>query len=81
LQGINTFFVLCLGKTVVFGRETGVSLGGHVILNSGEVRSNWLDLIKQVPKHDAFILRIPSVQKALSRSLQDIKVVHRLVKK
>ncbi|CAL8070728.1 unnamed protein product [Orchesella dallaii] len=65
------------GRTVVFGRDTGVSLDGHVILFSGEVRSNWLDLIKRVHLHDALILRIPNVESALSRALKDIKVVHR----
>ena len=64
-------------RTVIFGRETGVSMDGHIVLNSGEVRRNWLDSIKNVEKHDAVILRIPSVQRALSKSLKDIKVVHR----
>ncbi|ODN02384.1 T-cell activation inhibitor, mitochondrial [Orchesella cincta] len=65
------------GRTVVFGRDTGVSLDGHVILFSGEVRSNWLDLIKRVHLHDSLILRIPNVESALSGALKDIKVVHR----
>jgi hypothetical protein len=54
-------------------------LDGHVILNSGEVRANWLDLIKRANKHNVFISRIPSVEKALSRALKDISVVHRYV--
>jgi hypothetical protein len=52
-------------------------MDGHIVLNSGEVRRNWLDVIKNVQKQDAVILRLPSVQKALSKSLKDIKVVHR----
>lgn len=62
---------------MVFGRDTGVSLDGHIILYSGEVRANWLDLIKRVHLHDRLILRIPHVENALSRALKDIKVVHR----
>lgn len=46
---------------------------------AGEVRHNWLDVIRNIKKHDARILQIPSYQKALSRALKDIKVVHRLV--
>jgi len=65
------------GRTVIFGRDTGVSLDGHIILNSGEVRANWHDSIKKVSRHDKLILRIPSVEKALSRALKDINVVHR----
>jgi len=65
------------GRKLIFGRETGVSFDGNVILNSGEVRTNWFDLINNVKKYDALILRIPSVQMALSRTLRDINVVHR----
>lgn len=28
----------------MFGRDTGLSLDGIVLLNSGEVRHNWLDV-------------------------------------
>jgi len=64
-------------KTVIFGRETGVTLNGDVILNAGDVRTNWLEVIKRIGLQDAVIARIPYVQKALSTSLKDIKVVHR----
>lgn len=30
----------------MFGNDTGVSLHGQVLLNSGEVRHNWLDVSK-----------------------------------
>lgn len=33
-----------IGRTLVFGSETGVSLNGLVMFNSGEVRHNWLDV-------------------------------------
>lgn len=32
------------GRKLIFGNNTGVSLDGHVMLNSGEVRHNWLDV-------------------------------------
>ncbi|GLG96803.1 T-cell activation inhibitor, mitochondrial [Gryllus bimaculatus] len=65
------------GRTLMFGNDTGVSMDGHVMLNSGEVRHNWLDLIKNVHKHDIVLLRIPSFEKAVSRVLRDIRVVRR----
>ncbi|PNF42938.1 hypothetical protein B7P43_G11838 [Cryptotermes secundus] len=65
------------GRKLIFGNDTGVSLDGHVMLNSGEVRHNWLDLIKNVHKQDAVLYRIPAFEKAVSRVLRDIKVVRR----
>ncbi|XP_026277751.1 T-cell activation inhibitor, mitochondrial isoform X1 [Frankliniella occidentalis] len=65
------------GRTVVFGSDTGVSLNGNVLLSSGEVRHNWLDFLKHVWQQDAALLAIPAMQKAVSRVLRDIKVVHR----
>lgn len=49
---------------------------GHVILNSGEVRHNWLDLIRNLEHYDSN--RIPSLEAALSRSFCDINVTQRL---
>ncbi|XP_049950570.1 T-cell activation inhibitor, mitochondrial-like [Schistocerca serialis cubense] len=65
------------GRTLLFGNDTGVSLDGHIMLNSGEVRHNWLDLIKNLHKQDDALLRIPAFEKAVSRVLKDIKVVRR----
>lgn len=31
-------------RTLVFANDTGISLEGNVMLNSGEVRHNWLDV-------------------------------------
>ncbi|KAG8233413.1 hypothetical protein J437_LFUL013407 [Ladona fulva] len=74
----NTFPPLfVLGKSLIFGNETGVSLDGDVMLSIGEVRNNWLDLIRNVKKHDAVIARIPAVERAVSTVLMDINVVHR----
>lgn len=35
-------------RTLVFANDTGISLEGNVMLNSGEVRHNWLD-VSSVP--------------------------------
>ena len=65
------------GKTIIFGRDNGINLDGHVILSSGEVRANWLDTIKRANRHNHIILKIPKIELALSRTLKDINVVHR----
>lgn len=65
------------GRTVVFGSDTGVSWKGDVLLSSGEVRHNWLDFLKNVRQQDAALTAIPAMQKAVSRVLRDIRVVHR----
>ncbi|XP_076174528.1 T-cell activation inhibitor, mitochondrial isoform X2 [Ptiloglossa arizonensis] len=64
-------------RTLVFANDTGISLEGSVMLNSGEVRNNWLDLIKNVQKHDVVLLRLPAFEKAVSQVLLDIKVGRR----
>lgn len=33
-----------LGRTIVFAPFTGVSMEGDVLLNTGDVRHNWLDV-------------------------------------
>lgn len=35
---------MCLGRILVFAPFTGVSLDGHIMLSSAEVRHNWLDV-------------------------------------
>lgn len=65
------------GRTLVFGSHTGISFDGHVLLNSGEVRHNWLDFIKNIPKEDAVLLTLPSFERSVSRVLRDIKLVRR----
>lgn len=65
------------GRTLVFGSDTGVSWKGNILLSSGEVRNNWLDFLKNVWQQDAALSVIPAMQKAVSRVLRDIKVVHR----
>lgn len=44
------FFNWYLGRSLVFGRDTGISMDGHVLLNSGEVRHNWLDVRRDKKK-------------------------------
>lgn len=66
------------GKTVIFGSESGVSLQGHVVLNSGEVRHNWLDVIRNLLHYEIPLKRVPALEKALSRSICEIKVAQRL---
>ena len=61
-------------RTVIFGRRSGVSLSGKVILFSEEVRHNWLNTIKRVPREDNLLSVIPLVEKALSQQLRDMQV-------
>ncbi|KOC70091.1 Uncharacterized protein C3orf23 like protein [Habropoda laboriosa] len=64
-------------RTLVFANDTGISVEGNVMLNSGEVRHNWLDLIKNIQKYDVVLLRLPAFEKAVSQVLLDIKVGRR----
>ncbi|XP_067208840.1 T-cell activation inhibitor, mitochondrial isoform X3 [Linepithema humile] len=59
-------------RTLVFANDTGISLEGNVMLNSGE-------LIKNVRKHDAVLLKLPAFEKAVSQVLLDIKVGRRVL--
>ncbi len=65
------------GRSVVFGRYSGVSLEGDIVLFSGEVRSNWLNVIKRAPNAAPTLRAIPFVEKSLSQSLRGIRVVRR----
>jgi hypothetical protein len=47
-------------------------------LNSGEVRHNWLDLIRNLLRYETPLKRVPALEKALSRSICEIKVAQRL---
>lgn len=64
-------------KTLVFGHESGMSLDGQLILYTGDVRSNWINVIRNVPNFQVSLLNIPLVEKALSQNLRNIKIVHR----
>ena len=48
---------------------------GHIIIYSGEVRYNWLNTIRNIPKADAQLRRIPLVEKALSQLLRNVQII------
>ena len=64
-------------RTLVFGHESGMTLAGHIILYTGEVRTNWLKVIRNIENFEASLKNIPLVEKALSQSLRNIKISHR----
>ena len=51
---------------------------GHIVLNSGEVRHNWLEVIRNLVRYEIPLKRVPALEKALSRSMCEIKVAQRL---
>lgn len=65
------------GRTLAFGQFTGVSLDGDVFLSVIDVRSEWLDLIKNVHKQDGALRSIPIYEKTLSNILRDIHICRR----
>ncbi|KAJ8920872.1 hypothetical protein NQ315_015665 [Exocentrus adspersus] len=65
------------GRILVFSFFTGVSLDGHIMLYSGEVRYNWLDFLKNLSKYDTALTRIPAFEKSLSHVLRNIKIGRR----
>lgn len=65
------------GRIVVFASFTGVSLEGNVMLFTGDVPTNWLELIKNLPKHDIYLTKIPAYEYALSQVLLKIRVSRR----
>ena len=52
-----------------------IFLEGNIIIYTGEVRNNWLNTIRNIPKADEQLRKIPLVEKALSQMLRDIKIV------
>ncbi|XP_053693984.1 T-cell activation inhibitor, mitochondrial [Sabethes cyaneus] len=65
------------GRVVVFAQFTGVSLEGHVMLFTGDVQRNWLDLIQNIEKHDAYLRKLPAYEYALSQVLRNIRIGRR----
>ncbi|XP_076258110.1 T-cell activation inhibitor, mitochondrial isoform X1 [Rhynchophorus ferrugineus] len=65
------------GQVLVFSYFTGVSLDGHIMLFSGEVRHNWLDFIKKIKYHKKALERVPFYERSLSHVLRNIKVGRR----
>ena len=61
----------------MFGHNSGMTLDGQIILYTGEVRTNWLNVIRNIPNFENSLNNIPLVEKALSQNLRNIKIVHR----
>uniref|UniRef100_A0A182NF04 T-cell activation inhibitor, mitochondrial n=1 Tax=Anopheles dirus TaxID=7168 RepID=A0A182NF04_9DIPT len=64
-------------RTLVFAAFTGVSLEGHVMLFTGDVQRNWLELIKTIDKHDSYLGKLPAYEYALSQVLRNIRIGRR----
>uniref|UniRef100_A0A2M4AHB0 Putative t-cell activation inhibitor mitochondrial n=1 Tax=Anopheles triannulatus TaxID=58253 RepID=A0A2M4AHB0_9DIPT len=64
-------------RTLVFAAFTGVSLEGHVMLFTGDVQRNWLELIKTIDKHDSYLSKLPAYEYALSQVLRNIRIGRR----
>lgn len=58
---------LLVDKTVVFGQKSGISIKGEIILYSGEVRSNWLKIVKNTPGFSKILEFLPLYERALSQ--------------
>ena len=56
-----------------------MTLDGQIILYTGEVRTNWLNVIRNIPNFEHSLKNIPLVEKALSQNLRNIKIVHRKI--
>ncbi|CAG9831325.1 unnamed protein product [Diabrotica balteata] len=66
------------GRVLIFSSFfTGVSLDGHIMLYSGEVRNNWLDFLKNIDRYDEALKRIPAFENSLSHVLRKIKIGRR----
>ncbi|XP_042896099.1 T-cell activation inhibitor, mitochondrial [Parasteatoda tepidariorum] len=65
------------GRTLVFGRQTGVSFEGHIILSSEDVRNHWIDMIQSVGQFDELLSQVPQAERSLSEVLRGILVDHR----
>ncbi|XP_054731827.1 T-cell activation inhibitor, mitochondrial [Anastrepha obliqua] len=64
-------------RILVFAPFTGVSLEGHIMLFTGDVLTSWIDFIKNIPKHDEFLKRVPFYENTLSQVLRNIKIGRR----
>ncbi|KAH8342423.1 hypothetical protein KR059_006990 [Drosophila kikkawai] len=65
------------GRIVVFAPFTGISLEGHVMLFTGDVLSTWIDFIKNIPHHDAYLKVVPVYERTLSQVLLEIQIGRR----
>ena len=56
------------GRTIVFGKDSGVSISGQISLYSGEVRNNWLNVIKSAPESDKLLESLPMWERSVLMS-------------
>ncbi|KAL7732823.1 hypothetical protein ACLKA6_005957 [Drosophila palustris] len=64
-------------RVVVFAPFTGISLEGYVMLFTGDVQSNWIDFIKNIPQHDSYLNVVPLYELALSQVLRGMQIGRR----
>lgn len=62
-------------RNVIFGKNSGVSVMGDIVLYSGEVRNNWLNVIKTAPRTLELLEVLPLYERSLSQSLRGIEIV------
>ena len=58
---------LLVGRKIVFGKRSGVTVHGDIVLYSGEVRSNWLNVLNNAANSDKLLQFRPLFQRALSQ--------------
>ena len=51
----------------MFGKSSGMSVNGDIILYSGEVRRNWLNVLNNATQSEKLLKFLPMYQKALSQ--------------
>lgn len=76
-QQHNKDFDVLSGRTLIFGRQSGVTFDGHVILNIEDVRHNWLEMIRNIRSYDSDLHKLPFFENALSATLRGITIDHR----
>ena len=76
-QQHNQEFDVLKNRTVIFGRQSGVTFDGHVILNIEDVRHNWLAMIRNIRSFDSDLRKLPFYENALSATLRGIQIDHR----
>ncbi|XP_037723073.1 T-cell activation inhibitor, mitochondrial isoform X2 [Drosophila subpulchrella] len=64
-------------RIVVFAPFTGISLEGHVMLFTGDVLNTWIDFIKNIPHHDAYLKVVPVYERTLAQVLLEIQIGRR----
>lgn len=47
------------------------------MLFTGDVQHNWLELLRNIQRHDAYLMKIPAYEYALSQVLRQIRIKRR----